>query len=366
MKNRKAFVYAYTKCNLGDDLFIKILCERYPHTKFYIISDRKFSEPLKKNPNLIVIYRIPKIDGLLKKLNINVSINNVLSRFLSMYCNAIIHIGGSIFIQNPEEWKSTLNLYRRRILKNKNFHILGSNFGPYMDKEFVEEYRRLFSDIKDVCFRDQYSYSLFKEMQNVRNEHDIVFSLSAAENETIREKKQVAISIINLHNRKTLSKYEENYYIKIIEIIRFFSRSGYRVLLMSFCKQEGDEDAINDIMHNLDDKCKEMTQSYFYSGDIDEALFKIKESKYVIGSRFHAMILGWTFNKLTYPIVYSDKSINVMEDIGFGGRYEMIQNIENMKVDHIIEDLEDSEVPDIKTLSESAVKHFMYLDRELY
>lgn len=31
-------VSAYTEFNLGDDLFIKVLCERYPDTRFMIIA----------------------------------------------------------------------------------------------------------------------------------------------------------------------------------------------------------------------------------------------------------------------------------------------------------------------------------------
>ena len=33
---KKIFLYAYTEKNLGDDLFIKYITERYPKCKFYI------------------------------------------------------------------------------------------------------------------------------------------------------------------------------------------------------------------------------------------------------------------------------------------------------------------------------------------
>ena len=31
---KKVFIYAYLAQNLGDDLMVRILCERYPHIKF--------------------------------------------------------------------------------------------------------------------------------------------------------------------------------------------------------------------------------------------------------------------------------------------------------------------------------------------
>ncbi|MDY0404730.1 hypothetical protein P5G51_004325 [Virgibacillus sp. 179-BFC.A HS] len=33
---KKVLIHAYTHFNFGDDLFIQILCERYPQTSFYL------------------------------------------------------------------------------------------------------------------------------------------------------------------------------------------------------------------------------------------------------------------------------------------------------------------------------------------
>lgn len=38
---KKVFLYAYDKINLGDDLFIENLVNRYPHVKFIMISNKE-------------------------------------------------------------------------------------------------------------------------------------------------------------------------------------------------------------------------------------------------------------------------------------------------------------------------------------
>lgn len=40
---RKIFLYAYDRINLGDDLFIRTICNRYPNVKFYLWS-KKYNE----------------------------------------------------------------------------------------------------------------------------------------------------------------------------------------------------------------------------------------------------------------------------------------------------------------------------------
>ena len=50
---KKVFLYAYDKQNLGDDLFIYTICNRYPKTKFYLWSDEQNKEIFKKVKNRI-------------------------------------------------------------------------------------------------------------------------------------------------------------------------------------------------------------------------------------------------------------------------------------------------------------------------
>src|SRR5699024_7019939 len=97
---KKILIRVYSATNLGDDLFIKILCNRYPSHKFYIIADKKHSKPFKSIPNLKVINHASFIDKVILKLGFRFTSYNFLSKKLAKRTDSVIHIGGSIFIEN--------------------------------------------------------------------------------------------------------------------------------------------------------------------------------------------------------------------------------------------------------------------------
>ena len=51
---KKVFIHAYAAGNLGDDLLIRILCERYPRVQFRIFADHTYKERFKDICNLSV------------------------------------------------------------------------------------------------------------------------------------------------------------------------------------------------------------------------------------------------------------------------------------------------------------------------
>lgn len=65
-----------------------------------------------------------------------------------------------------------------------------------------------------------------------------------------------------------------------------------------------------------------------YEGNIDEFLEKFESMENIIGTRFHSVILSQVFNQGLYPFIYSDKTLNVLRDIGLGQEYYHIRNCE--------------------------------------
>ena len=66
---KKIFIMAYLRNNLGDDLFVKELINRYPNEKFYIdVIDLKYGEVFRNSKNVEV--RIEKEENF-NKIEIN-------------------------------------------------------------------------------------------------------------------------------------------------------------------------------------------------------------------------------------------------------------------------------------------------------
>lgn len=361
---KKAFIYAYTKTNLGDDLFVKILCERYPDVVFFMKCNKKNSNAFKNINNLRLVTHIRYVDRILNHINPDVSFNRWLQRTISARCDAIITIGGSIFMQKKHHWKRTVKRFESRLIPNIPFFILGSNFGPFHEVEYLEAFRRIFSSVTDVCFRDKYSYNLFSDLPNIRYAPDIIFSLSSKYKNEIKLPthimvKKIIISVID----KSLGKKNDDYYKFIMKVIQTMVSDGYSIVLMGFCSAEGDERAVEKICDLfVDDTVKTKIEKYVYDGNIDEALAIIEQSDFIFASRFHAMILGWVFGKPVYPYIYSDKSTNVLKDIRFEGTFSKIIDPIMMSTDDFIKLIFKNKPVNTDMLSLSSVDHFSKLD----
>lgn len=240
---KEILVKAYLNFNLGDDLFIKILTERYPNINFYIESDDKNYTQIFKSSK-IYLYKKSRLEKRLIKLGI---LKYFFYKKFLKKIDGIINIGGSIFMENSINYKKDIE---KRKIENKavkgNYYILGANFGPFRSEKFRKSYKEFFSKCRDVCFRDKYSYNLFSELPNIRYADDIVFSLKDnIISEDIQGK--ILISVIKPSIRKELKTKDEEYYEAIKKIILEGMKIGKKIQLISFCKNEGDEEAILEI-----------------------------------------------------------------------------------------------------------------------
>lgn len=342
------FVNAYVNMNLGDDLFLAILAKRYPNRKFTVLAKNKYvAKGLERYPNMETITDISL--GQIKKIKNN------------------IFIGGSVFLQN-NFWKLKLEERRRLIKKSSRNYILGANFGPYTESEFVDCYRELYKQCDDVVFRDTYSADLFSDLPKVRGASDIVFSqyeeLSQYAN---KNGKGVVISVIELENRMGLRENADRYYQEMAEVAREFMALGEEVTLMSFCDNEGDGQAIDAILNWLKEtKYKEQIKSYHYDGDLKEALGVLGNAQYILGSRFHAIVLGLLLEKTVYPLIYSDKSLHMLRDIGFQGNCTDIRQMSKITVKDVIDNGIKDEKQRREKLSKLALdakRQFLMLDK---
>lgn len=348
----KVFLSVYTNYNLGDDIFFEIIINRYKN-QFVLNAGNKY----KKYPNTTIINK--KIFNCLNKLIIKISNGrNSFENYIMSKCDITVLIGGSMFIEFDDS-----NEYPYLIGGGKKYYILGSNFGPYKSNKFKEKFLSVFYNAEDVCFREEHSYELFKDLPNVRYASDIVFTLDTS-NIKITDNKKVVISVIDC-DKKINSKYTELYENKIIELIKLFYTKGYEITLMSYCKSEGDEFAIERIISKLDDeKIRKDINKYFYDGNIEEALNVMGDCQIVIGTRFHANILGLVMNKTIIPIAYSDKTLNVLKDMNFKGKVFDIRDMSKFDVNSLTDEDLNYKL-DVAYQKKDAQRQFENLDKVL-
>jgi len=339
----KIYLNAYLQKNLGDDLFVHILTNRYPqHNFFTATTDKTYRNQFKG----LKVFDNKFLVKVIKKLS--------LKPMLTIGCDFVLTLGGSMFIENPGDIK------KRFSFGKKDHYILGVNFGPYKTDAYLNKIKALFAEAKDVCFRESYSYKMFESLPQTRMNADIVFSLPTSDL-TLKEEKRVVISVISCKNKMS-PEYEAKYLQTLADMIRHFKSLSYEITLMSFCKYEGDESAIDKLMPMLDDSTG--INRYDYNGNIKEALDVLASCSVVVGSRFHANVLGLLMNKTVIPMIYSDKTKNILDDINFKGLVLDIRQLDNFDVSELNEEALSYRM-DVTEFKASAERHFEKLDERL-
>ncbi len=352
----KIYLIAYLNNNLGDDLFIDLIVNRYKNCKFSIIS---YSKCNFKYKNLKIIKMNPLrrfFNRLLKKMSKG---KYDINSFYSNKNDITITIGGSLFMENSNSYKL---LFYNSI--KKPYFIIGSNVGPYYSEKYLKFLKEnIFHKAKDICFRDKKSYDLFKKAKNVRYAPDLLFSFDIINYKMIHpHKKKAIISVIDVYQKRSqIKNANQNLYEGfILKLIMFFKKNNYTVELISFCNNEGDNATIDRIINRSNEK----VERYSYN-NISETITELSTATTIVGTRFHANILGFLMKKNVIPIIYNDKTKNMLNDIGFKGQYFDLNDIEKMNIDNLsIDDL--NYVIDIEEQVKNSNNHFNKINNYIY
>jgi len=361
----------YPRINLGDDLFLKIICERYTTSNFYLLAGEEYNK-LNQWPNLKV-YQAGFNQSIVAKAKRYIFRNffpsiyrNELQKIYSDQNNHIIEqvdafvsIGGSIFMEKYDNLFNDPELAYYNMInfrfKDKLKFFVGCNFGPYKTESYLEEYKNIFQKSTDVCFRENYSFDLFKNLEQVRIAPDVVFGMPI-EQQSDTKVGSVGFSIVT--PREGLD--EELYCRKYAELIDSYQNSGNKVYLFSFCQEEGDEVIIEKIITFLNSN-KDLERIY-YKGNIDEFLKIYASMEYMFCGRFHAMILSMMYKQKIFPVIYSKKMANVLEDINYSGETINIKNFGSIDVDLLKYQIENNKYC-IEVQKKEANKQFLALDK---
>ena len=297
----KVFLMAYARKNLGDDLFLKMILDRYPMHDFYMkIRDYNHLADLDGYSNLHVM-NDDDTDEMLYNMDV-------------CEYDAYIYVGGSIFMEGGKVYNLSEKFYdfvRRCKESNKPFCYVSCNYGPYQTQEYFDLSRKNFAMATDICFRDKYSYNLFKDIETVRYAPDLAFTYKLNKQEKI--KNSIGISVIDLSIRNNLRDKEPKYIEMMVKNIRQYVDQGKKVYLFSFCEHEEDERTINILIEKLNHN--ESVIPVRFSGDLDSFLNTYSQMEHMICARFHALILSCVARQNMYVMSYSKKIDNVIEDL---------------------------------------------------
>ena len=357
----KFYVDIYLDHNLGDDLFLDTLLQRYPEHDFYVGIP---SHVERLNIHFNRYSNLKKISP--------IGIKNI---FNVIDFDAYILIGGSVYMDLN---KSFRRLWLSRLFKSiicalsqKPFYVIGANLGPFNTKLGKLLLFIHFNVIKHISVRDKHSYDLLKRWKKFNTYSiapDVVFSHTTKTTSTSTSTSTLGISVINT-SRHIYA--QEAYIKKIAALINLYlsKSSSNSILLMGFDGGLENDNAI--IQRVLEDQNMDRIKVLNYSPDLDMMSFlnEFKKCDSIVCSRFHAMILAIKYNKKIFPICYSEKMSNVLLDMkheNLGINYE---NIDDLDVERVVDELSLVNNEDNKKLRnleveymKSAVNHFNCID----
>lgn len=355
------YVEIYLDHNLGDDLFLDTLLQRYPEHDFYVGMPEHIS-------HLNVYFNKYKNLKIIKPIVFK-------NAFRLIKFDAHILIGGSVYMDFNKRlhklWLSRLLKSLICLVTGKPFFVIGANLGPFNTKIGKLLLWMHFNLVKHMSVRDLHSYNILKKWKKFNTFSifpDIVFSHKGDFAERKQDNNILGVSVINT---KRHLHVQEIYIKKLCELINQYlvkSPCG-KVIIMGFDGGlENDGRLIEEIL--LDDEIKVAFKNgrievinYTPKVDMFDYLRKFHQCNAVICSRFHAMILAMKYKQKYFPICYSEKMENVLLDMKSkitGIRYENISELNISKtVDFLLTN--DAVVFDESNIH-TAEKHFGCID----
>jgi len=364
---RKVHLKAYIANNLGDDLFIRIICERYKNTKFLLSGKKEYKNSFQDIKNLIYISedgKVPKVLNKIYRLYLKLikkdkSIINNRYFFITNLISKIIKVNVLIIGSGFMEYHDWRYLVNEEYYDSKPY-IIGCNFGPYKSNEFVKKYEGLFENAKLVSFREKSSFELFKGLSNTQYASDIVFSLNHNDNKNKNEYGDYYLLTVMNFDGEDQKMYKD----KIIEISNKLLIDNKKIIVLSFCDSQGDN-LFGDKVYEELNKNKLIKLLSYNDLGMQKSLDIIRNSEKIISTRFHGMILGFLYKKPVIPICYSEKTVNVLRDMGIEKNIFEFRNIDELDVAKLDEYFINISDEKLEFLINDSNRHFKLLDEEL-
>lgn len=367
----KRIIFACIEKNIGDDLFVYSICSRYKDKTFYIDKTAQYGDLAKidnlKFSHLLKIWNRFSISE--PKSKTKKQIKKMILSFSEIFLgknNIVIYIVGNAFKNKKYIGPEQLNWLRDRERISQSFYLLSTNFGPYNDSRWKNDCLNEFKKMTDVCFRDTYSYELFKNEIEIRYSPDAVLSL---QQEYVNSKDRsdrdiVIISMIDcgMSSRgKEINNIINDYEKKLAEISKYYIKKGLKIVLLTSNNIQ-DFPAANRIKNMVNDSDVSIFE---YKGNFKEVFKLYSKAKYVISTRLHVMILSWIYNVPVLPIVYDIKVKNLIETYKFNNPHIDIYKINNFDIKELDIIFDNYEFGNCEEIKKQSLGQFIKLDKNL-
>lgn len=311
---KKVLVEGYSKNNLGDDLFFKILLKRYPDTMFFFTgADNAKILTQFKNAKIIHV-RFLKILRLLPKFD------------------AYVLIGGSLFQESSslKIWiKHWLLLFIKivvcRVLRVR-VNIIGFNFGPYRTKLYLRLYKLLFKYVNFLSVRDEKTKNLFEKNVEINYFPDIVFGLPFKKID--KADRCLAISVMDFGKLVSFQTEYEDFLVNVI------NRINKDVTINLFGFQHSSEIDDGEVIKRIKARIpRHDINEYLYTGsNLNDFLGRYRQNNVALTSRFHSLVLSLKVEQNIVAINYNIKVENLINTLELGFPLISINEFGNEKV----------------------------------
>lgn len=377
---KKIVLEFYSCYNLGDDLFVSAFSEHFSRCRIrLLVNPRCIPRNLPSNVK-IHFYSYP--DMLLRKLMDICDVRGktgMLHRLEQLRtgcmnrvkagCDAYVKIGGSIFMQHALDCEEIAFSteeepdfrFRDDAGGKGNCFIIGANLGPAYAESYWAEMEEKIQEYRHICLRDYASFCAMRHMPNVQYAPDVLFLTPMPQTASTEE--NVVISVIDIGKHTQNPRIIDAYYTLLEQAISTFTGADIPVTLVSFCQWQGDERAVQELMARFPEEARLF--ACCYRGDPKPVLDVLAGASYIIGSRFHSVILGMSFGKPVFPIVYSCKTRHYLSDLRFAGRYAELRDLPSTTLEDMLYNYRHKITADCRAHHRYAVNQFRAVENYL-
>lgn len=286
-------IQGYLDRNFGDDLMIRVAAYQLEKHKLYLLCNKKeLLIPFKNCKNIYTDCEGVKFDAVLGVIGAGFQIKSKTALIYAL--------------------KDTFKPFERYPYKA----VIGCNIEPFYNKTAEKLIKRRIRSYNFISARDEESYGFFRKAapkSAVCIYPDILFGLP--EQWCVKEDKPdgLGISVIRRIGRSDNFAYYEKM-ARLSDM--YIEKSGKKVRLFAFNTESENDIAAAVTIKSLC-KNKDNIEIICHDDDGTNIISNFGRCEKIIAARFHSIVLALRMGILCIPLIYAEKSRNLLKDLNF-------------------------------------------------